>query len=302
MIIKFTAVEDGKTVYTAARRELKVSSSLLRRLKAADAIKVNGEKAFTNRVLAAGDVLTLDISAAETTGGVVPEQGELEIIWETCDYLAVNKPCGLIVHPTHSRYKGTLANFVAGYLPDGVCHVVNRLDRDTSGVVLFAKSAYHKDIASQALSETGEKEYTALVMGCPSPACGTVNVPIKRLSPDSMLRAALPDGQAALTRYETLCTSGDVSLLRIYLETGRTHQIRVHMLHIGCPLLGDALYRTDDSDHASESHGITAQALHARRLSFIPPFCGERVDISAPLRRDDIKKALIMLKMTCSDY
>lgn len=298
MILKFTAREGGKTVYTAARRELNVSASLLRRLKAVEAIRVNGKRAFTNCILNAGDTLTLDLSAAEAPCGVVPELGELEILWESFGLLAVNKPCGLIVHPTHSRYMGTLANFVAGYLPDGVCHVVNRLDRDTSGAILFANSAHHKDIASRALSETGEKEYLALVFGRPDPACGSVNIPIKRISEGSMLRTAMPGGQTALTRYETLCTFENVSLLRIYIETGRTHQIRVHMLHIGCPLLGDSLYKTKASMEASEAFGITAQALHARRLSFTEPVCGQRVDILAPLSRIDMKKVLKMQKMT----
>ncbi|MBR6259113.1 MAG: RluA family pseudouridine synthase [Oscillospiraceae bacterium] len=273
------------TVYTAARRELKISSTLLRKLKAADAIRVNGERAFTNRALNTGDIVTFDLSAAEGPCDLVPEKGDVEIIRESEGLIAVNKPQGLIVHPTSSRYTGTLSNYVAGYLPEHVCHAVNRLDRDTSGVVLFAKSSYWKDLASEALGQSGEKEYVALVYGVPSPLSGTVNAPIRRLEEHCLLRVVAEDGKNAVTHYDTLETNGDYSLLRLRIETGRTHQIRVHMLHMGCPVLGDILYKTEASSLLSSRLGLFAQALHASKLSFDCPFTGERITLTAPLRQ-----------------
>ena len=291
MILTLTAPREGQTVRDAARRELLVSASMLRRLKAADAIHVNGERAFADRRLAAGDTLTLDLAAAEPPCGLVPEQGPVDVLWEIEGLLAVNKPCGTIVHPTRSRYTGTLSNFVAGRLPEHVCHAVNRLDRDTSGVVLFAENAYWKDLASRALDESGEKAYLALVFGMPAPLSGTVDAPIARESPNALRRIVSDGGQRAVTHYETLASYGEYSLVLLRLDTGRTHQIRVHMQHIGCPVLGDGLYRTEASAALSARLGLAAQALHAQTLAFTLPFGRGPVTVTAPVKRPDFLAA-----------
>jgi len=295
MILTLSAPRGGQTVREAARRELLVSATLLRRLKAADAIRVNGERAFADRRLAAGDTLTLDLSAAEPPCDLVPERGHVEVLWENEGLIAVNKPCGMIVHPTHARYTGTLSNLVAGYLPEPVCHAVNRLDRDTSGVVLFAKNAYWKDLASRALDKSGEKTYLALICGLPAPLSGTVDAPIDRREAGALLRVVSETGKCAVTHYETIASDGACSLVRLRLETGRTHQIRVHMQHIGCPVLGDGLYRTDASAALSARLGLTAQALHAQTLAFGLPFNRGHVTVSAPVRRPDFLKAMCEL-------
>ena len=293
MILTYTArAEDaGRKVYSVLRREMRISQTLARRLKRCGAIEVDGKAVFADYVLSPGDVVRVDVLAGEESSGNVPERGAIEILFENEGLLAVNKPAGLITHPSFARYTGTLANFVAGYLKEKgegeTCHAVNRLDRDTSGVVLFAKNGYMKALASEALlREDARKEYRALVCGVPEPLCGTVDKPIKRLRERDMLRVTAADGQRAVTHYETLRVyrlgEKRVSLLRLQLETGRTHQIRVHLLDIGTPILGDGLYYTDESRALSNALGAAAQALHASCLRFTEPLSGECLAICAP--------------------
>ena len=293
MLLSYTAAENdcGRTVHSIVRREFRASTSLLRRLKAAGAIAVSGAPVFTDYRVTPGETVTADIDAAERPCDNVPEQGSFEILFENEGLIAVNKPAGVIVHPTHSRNTGTLSNFVAGYLLRTAqpcsCHAVNRLDRDTSGVVLFAKNSYVKALASEALADSGaSKEYLALVHGA-MPESGAIDVPIRRLEERNMLRVASPDGQRAVTRYETVRTFGaggeSFSLVLLRLETGRTHQIRVHCSHVGHPVLGDKLYCTEGSRGLSQRLGVETQALHAYRLAFADPLSGQRIVVAAPV-------------------
>jgi len=296
------------------RRELKASAALTRRLKAAGAISVSGAPVFTDYRLSPGETVFLDIAAAEPPCDNIPEQGDLDVLFENEGLIAVNKPAGIIVHPSRSKNTGTLANFVAGYLGtqgavqgtrgDGsivfasehnrtvplcpsVCHAVNRLDRDTSGVVLFAKNSYMKALASDALSEKPAiKEYLAILYGA-TPERGVIDAPIRRLEERNMLRVPSPDGQKATTHYETLhvtrAEEDTISLVRLRLETGRTHQIRVHCLHIGHPVMGDKLYSTEESRNISQKLSIATQALHAHKLKFTEPLSGQFTEIIAPV-------------------
>ena len=290
MTLFYTVPDGGRTVNTVLRRELMLSASLVRRLKAEQAIFVDGRPVYTNYVTRAGETVSADVTAGEAKCDVVPESGEVDIIWETDYALAVNKPAGIIVHPSHSRYTGTLANLTAGYLldkyGDATCHAVNRLDRDTSGIVLFARCGHVKDRLARSLSETGEKRYIAVVAGRPPEERGVIDAPIKRYREAEMLRVVAEDGQRAVTRYETVRTDGEVSLVRLTLETGRTHQIRVHMKYLGCPILGDRLYRTDESERLSRAFGIDTQLLHARSLTFFDPFGDETVKLTAEPDRE----------------
>ena len=294
MIISYTTTEkdEGRTAYSIMRNELLISSTLLRRLKQADAISVSGQSVFTNYKLLQGQTLAVNVGRAEPDCGNVPEDGEIEILYESDGLIAVNKPSGVLVHPSRARYSGTLSNFVAGYLlytyGAGCCHAVNRLDRDTSGVVLFAKNSYFKSIASEALSAPDvRKEYLGIVYG-QMPTSGTIDVPILRKEERNLLRIPSPDGQRAVTHFQTLYTEalGDdfYSLVRFRLETGRTHQIRVHCLYAGHPILGDKMYCTDDSNALSQALGAASQALHARLLFFADPLSKELVNIIAPWR------------------
>lgn len=310
MILKYTATASGLTVYTVMRRELKVSAALVRRLKNSGGIFVDGVPVFTTHVLVPGQTLTLDISGAEPECDVVPEDGEVHIIYEDEGLIGVNKPCGMLSHPSRTRYMGTLANYVAGYLArtegDPRCHAVGRLDRDTSGVVLFSKNSYYKALCAEALSSpVAKKWYLALVYGAMTPPSGIIDLPIRRAYEGDMLRIVASDGQRAVTHYETVFTEdfgfGSVSLLRLRLETGRTHQIRVHCLASGCPILGDVLYKTETSDAVSRAMSITAQALHAYTLSFVHPLTGKAVTISAPVLRQDMQKFVRLMDRTAQN-
>lgn len=281
----------GKSVYTVLRRELLLSAGMTRRLKQAGAIFVGGTPVYTDYVLKPGDTLTVSLHAAEPPCDVVPESGLLAVLFENEGLLAVNKPAGLLTHPSRARYTGTLANFAAGYLlettGDGSCHAVNRLDRDTSGVVLFAKNSHYKALGSAALQEPdAQKEYLALVYGVPQPAAGTIDLPIKRLREGDMLRGVAPDGQRAVTHYESVgyyhLGRESLTLLHLTLETGRTHQIRVHCEAIGHPILGDKLYGTTASAALSARVEIETQALHARRLTFTEPISKAPLVLEAP--------------------
>nr|MCR5175039.1 RluA family pseudouridine synthase [Oscillospiraceae bacterium] len=193
----------------------------------------------------------------------------------------------------------------AGYListsGSGICHAVNRLDRDTSGVVLFAKNSHMKALLSASLKdERSCKEYIAVADGVFSPLSGTIDLPIKRLNERDMLRITAPDGQRAVTNYVTLCSSTigghAFSVLKLKLETGRTHQIRVHCSSCGHPVVGDALYSTASSEALSGELNIHMQALHAYRLSFIEPLTKKELEIVAPVTRSDMLNIIAPLQ------
>jgi len=294
MELRYTASEKdtGRELLHILRGDMAISASLIRKLKSKGGIFVNSRPAYTNYRLTAGDIIVCDISAAEAPSGIVPERGEVDIIFEDDWLLAVNKPSGQLSHPSRARHTGTLANFVSGCL-GGVCHAVNRLDRDTSGIVLFAKSSHAKARAAEALRrEDAQKEYLALAYGNFELREGTIDAPIKRLRERDMRRGVSGDGERAVTHYRVTgtckCPDGEVTALRLILETGRTHQIRVHCEYIGHPLIGDVLYFSTKSRELSEKLGISAQALHAERLSFHHPFSGKRVELTCPVKREEL--------------
>ncbi len=278
MTLRFTVTADtaGRQLQSVCRRELHLSTAQLRRLKAEQGLLVNGSPAFASYLLAAGDQITALLR--EELPAYPPEPGELHILYEDPLMLVLDKPQGVIVHPTHSRNTGTLANAVWSYLlseGEEGCHAVNRLDRDTGGVILFAKSAWACRLLGEALTrpET-EKSYLAAVYGVPSPPDGMINLPIRRPDPRDLRREAGEPGESAGTEYALQESAEGCSLVRLRLLTGRTHQIRVHMSAMGWPLLGDRLYASPESAARSEELGQTVQALHCTGLSFPHPLTG----------------------------
>ena len=281
MVFRYTvpASEDGRTLKTVLRGTLRLSAAQLRRLKAADALSVNGERAFPDRQLRRGDEIILDMR--EPAPAFPPEEGPLAVLFEDEHLLALDKPQGIILHPTHSRFTGTLANLAWGHIRasggDG-CHAVNRLDRDTGGVVLFAKNAWACSRMSGAVED---KLYVAAVCGVPESGEGSIGFPIRRLSERDMQRVCAPDGQSARTDWRLLACRDGLSLLELRLHIGRTHQIRVHCAAMGWPLLGDRLYGTDDSLARSQAFGQTMQALCCTSMTFRHPLDGRPVTLSA---------------------
>lgn len=269
MELRYIAHDTGKLL-RFLRRELRMSSTLVSRLKFRGAFLVNGETARTDRIILPGDEIRVILD--ERAPDYPAEPGPLDILYEDEALIALDKPPGLIMHPTFHRVTGTLANRVlAHYQATGqacAVHPVSRLDRDTFGVVLLAKNAHVHALANLTPKE---KIYEALVIGAPEPARGVIDAPIARLSPTSLLRCVRPDGKRAVTRYETLCP-GSVSLVRLWPLTGRTHQLRVHLAHIGCPVLGDPQY--------GAAAGVTQQ-LCARTLRLTHPLTGEALEFTS---------------------
>lgn len=255
-------------------------------------IVVDGEELPLWKAVRAGSRVTVRLEE-EYQGNIVPTPGPLDILYEDEDLLAVNKPPGLTVHPSQDFPDNSLGNYVeAHFLAEGEPHVlrsIGRLDMDTSGVILFGKNRTAcAHLRAQDLDGRRRKTYAALVQGVPAPAEGTIDAPIARLPHDLIRRCVRPDGQRAVTHYRVCASWETYSLLEITLETGRTHQIRVHLAHIGHPLLGDPLYGTGRGIRpARGGEPIGRTALHARTMRFFLPFAEEReIALTAPLPAD----------------
>lgn len=249
-------------------------------------ILVNGHRRRTDARLQAGDLVEVTLGDKERPSeNLTPSPGDIDLLYEDEDVIVLNKPAGILVHPSGLRSADTLADRLAFYLhkqeDSPVIRIFGRLDRDTSGVVLAAKNLPAATrLALQRKQGVLFKEYLAIAQGVPDPPRGTIRIP---LAPVPGLRDRMQadsEGKEAVTRYETVKNMQDNSLLLLRPETGRTHQIRVHMSSIGHPLLGDPLYGR------GPSAGMERTALHARTLRFLQPFTGEELQIEAPLPED----------------
>lgn len=288
------------------------NSSRNRVQQAADAgcILVNGRPVKSNYRVKPLDVVTVVMDRPRYENEVLPEPIPLDIVYEDDTVLVVNKPAGLVVHPGHGNYNGTLVNGLAYHFKDNPDYDVNdprmglvhRIDKDTSGLLVVAKTPDAKtNLGKQFFNKTTKREYLALVWGCPSPSPGTIVGNIDR-DPCDRLRMAVfdPDsgiGKHAVTHYEVLEPLGPVSLVKCVLETGRTHQIRAHMKHIGHPLFADARYGGDQILRGVNSGAYRKfvancfevcprQALHARTLGFVHPVTRREMFFTSELPGD----------------
>ena len=270
---------DGKKLKVWLRGRLKTSARSVNILKNdPEGLKRNGEHIRTIDLLRAGDIVTVTFPEEETA--ILPTDcADLSVVYEDADILIVNKPAGLAVHPTHNHQGDTLANQVAAYYAgkNVVFRAVGRLDKCTSGLMVLALNRH----AASVLPDRVQKEYLA-VAGGEFHGSGTVDRNIFRPDPMKTLRAVSPDnseGERAVTHWEALATDGRRTLLRINLETGRTHQIRVHFASLGAPLAGDAMYGSTDT-------AMDRAALHCAKLTLTHPVTWEPLTFTAPLPED----------------
>lgn len=258
------------------------SSNLITSLKSGDAIMLNGKKEFVNKIVENGDELKLTLSDTKSEN-IVAENIPLDILYEDEDIIAVNKPHGMPTHPSIYHFTGTLANAIMYYFRDipFTFRAPSRLDRDTSGVLVVAKNAFSAASISNQIS-LGEfkKEYLAVCIGIPKETNGIIDAPIKREAKGIIKRQIAPDGKSALTYYEVVNTHNNISLIKLMPKTGRTHQIRLHLSHIGTPIFADFLYGKD-----VENERIR---LHCHSVEFNHPTTNKKLKISAPLPDDMI--------------
>ncbi len=276
MELRYEASRTGR-LSSFLRRELGMSAGLMNRLKWKNRIFVNGQPQHTDFPVTPGDVIT--VSLTDETPQYPAEQGALTVLYEDDHILAVDKPAGMLIHPSRNRNTGTLANLVAGYYQrtgqQSAFHPITRLDRDTFGIVLLAKNA-HIHALFNTLHSQGRlvKTYHALVYGGPEADSGRIDAPIARLPLPSLLRQVSTDGKPSVTEFTVLERQAGFSKLALRPVTGRTHQLRVHCAHMGFPILGDPQYGSNPSQEFSRTLGLTHQLLCAKSLAFPHPMTG----------------------------
>jgi 23S rRNA pseudouridine1911/1915/1917 synthase len=253
--------------------------------KMPESILVNGIWRHLNEPLHIGDTLTVQIQEQETSEKIPPVELPLDILYEDEDILVVNKPAGMPIHPSRNNYYNSLANALAWYYAQQnqpfIFRCTNRLDRDTSGLTVIAKHMVSSSVLSGLVRRHQiKREYRAIVRGTVMPDSGTIDAPLSR-KPGSVIERTVDfeHGEHAVTHYHVLDEKDGYSLVSLRLETGRTHQIRIHMKYLGYPLIGDYLYNPD-------MERISRQALHSYRMQFPHPITGEPMDFTAPLPDD----------------
>ena len=289
---KITEEYDGMEILAFLRKK-GFSRNILSSMKAdRQAILRNGERGYGHSILKNGDTLTVHIPETESDEKIIPVKMELAILYEDEDILVINKAANVPIHPSIGNYENTLANGVAYYFTqkgqDFVYRCINRLDRDTTGALILAKNPYSAAILSTQMKRREiRRTYLAIVEGVP-PKSGTIDAPIGRVDGSAITRQVdYEHGEHAVTHYTRLAVvetefSQSYSLIELHLETGRTHQIRVHMKHLGYPLPGDYLYHPD-------YRIIDRQPLHSYQLEFVHPVTEKPMLFTAPVPLDFVQ-------------
>lgn len=277
---------DGQKVETVARSVWGLSGTQIRRIKwLEDGFLLDGNRVFVDVKVSTGQVLSVRLSDPLVRSEVEPVPGPLDVVYRDGDMLVVNKSAGVTCHPGPGHWRDTLGNFLMDYYAkEGICadyHPVHRLDKGTTGLMVVALHPHAQEVLKKQLhTQDFHRRYLALCQGCPMPAVGTIEAPIGRAEDSILARGVRADGQRACTHYRVLGTRGEVSLVQLDLETGRTHQIRVHLAHLGHPLIGDFLYGTEEPDR------IPRPALHSAYLEIKQPITGEIITLEAPMPAD----------------
>ena len=273
MTLEHLAARAGR-LSSFLQEEMQMSTGLINRLKWQEKLFVNGMPVHTDYAVSPGDriCVILDADAPEYPA----ENGPLTILYEDEHLLAVDKPAGMLIHPSRSCNTGTLANFVLGYYEKTgqkcAFHPITRLDRDTFGVVLMAKNSHIHSLMQRVMLQ---KTYHALVLGGPAEDTGIIDAPIARKPLPSLLREISPNGKPSVTEFSVVERREQTSLLALRPVTGRTHQLRLHCAHAGFPILGDPQYGTEKTAPLSAELGYHTQRLCAKSLHFSHPITGE---------------------------
>lgn len=283
-----TEAEENFSVKQYLKAKGYSTQSMIQLKKRPESVLVNGQSVYMTHRLSPKDTLTIQIIEDSSSEKIQPVRLPLTIVYEDEDLLVIDKPAGMPIHPSMNNYDNSVANALAWYFQEQgipfVFRCINRLDRDTSGLTIVAKHMVSAGILSEMVASKGEngirREYLAIVRGSVTPASGTITAPLSR-KPGSVIERIVDFeyGESAVTHYQVLREANGHSLLSLRLETGRTHQIRIHMKYLGYPLIGDYLYNPD-------MEYISRQALHSHRLSFPHPITGETMEFTAPLPQD----------------
>lgn len=286
-IVCITAEDAGKRLDKLLSEQLpELTRSAIQNLIQDGCITLGGATLKKNAKASAGDEIWVELPEPKETE-LKPENIPLDIVYEDDDIVVVNKPRGMVVHPAPGNWSGTLVNALMYHCGDSLSGIngeirpgiVHRIDKDTSGLLVVAKNdRAHQSLAEQIKQHTTARRYYAVVYGAPRDDCGVVNAPIARHRTDRKKMAVTEGGREAITHYEVLERYRGYTYMTFLLETGRTHQIRVHMAHIGHPIVGDPLYGP-----AKDKWKLGGQCLHAGQLTLTHPTTGERMTFEAPL-------------------
>lgn len=294
---KVEDVVEGTKLREYLKREMGISTRLIRSVSIQKRIFINNEVVKMNRVIKNGEIIKIDLEKEESQN-IAPEKIDIDIVYEDEDILVVNKKPFMVVHPTKTYQSGTLANGVINYFMESnqncIVRLVSRLDMNTSGLIIIAKNQFSHGMLSKAMSENKvEKRYLAIVHGIFKEKQGTIDKPIYRPEgiENGTRRVVDERGQRSITHYKVVEEFSDSSLVECKLETGRTHQIRVHLSYLGHPIYGDVLYGDGDN----EVDLIERQALHAYGLDFKSPRTEKELSLRADLP-DDMKELIDKLK------
>lgn len=285
-IKKIIVDETGKRIDKYISEKLDLTRSRIQKLIDDGMVSINGKTAKSSVKVNEGEILTVEIPELKPLE-IVPEEIPLNILYDDDDVLVIDKPKGMVVHPANGNYTGTLVNAIMAKYKDNLSGIngvirpgiVHRIDKDTSGVLVIAKNdKAHLKLAEQLKEHSMTRVYVAVVRGKLKNSVGTIDAPIGRNPKDRKKMGVVANGKRAVTHYKVIKELDDCSIIEVRLETGRTHQIRVHMAYIGHPLLGDNVY-----SNGKNKYGFVGQALHAKILGFIHPSTGEYMEFSSKL-------------------